>query len=50
MPRDQKVMTLLPPDGEVPYGLLSKSCFYCPNLITVVPRDKTICQSHVIMR
>ena len=21
--------------GEVPYGLLSRSCFYCPDLITV---------------
>ena len=30
------------PNGEVPYGLLSRSCFYCPNLITVAPvtRDK----------
>ena len=25
------------PIGEVPYRLLSQSCFYCPNLITVVP-------------
>ena len=25
------------PTGEVPYRLLSQSCFYCPNLITVVP-------------
>ena len=25
------------PNGEVPCGLLSQSCFYCPNLITVVP-------------
>ena len=22
------------PNGEVPYGLLSKSCIYCPNLIS----------------
>ena len=29
-------------NGEVPYGPLSKSCFSCPHLITVVPvtRDK----------
>ena len=25
------------PNGEVPYGLLSRSCFYYPNLITVAP-------------
>ena len=25
------------PNGEVPYGLLSGSCFYSPNLITVTP-------------
>ena len=25
------------PIGEVPYRLLSQSCFYCPNLITVAP-------------
>ena len=23
------------PNGEMPYGLLSRSCFYCLNLITV---------------
>ena len=36
---------------EVPYGLQSRSCFYCQNLITVAPvtRDKEICQSHVNM-
>ena len=30
------------PNGEVPYRLLSRSCFYCPNLITVasITRDK----------
>ena len=40
------------PNGEVPYGLLSRSFFYCPNLISVAPvtRDKEICQSHVITR
>ena len=29
------------PNGEVPYELLWRSCFYCPNLITVarVARD-----------
>ena len=34
---------------EVPYGLQSRSCFYCQNLITVAPvtRDKEICQSHM---
>ena len=39
-------------DGEVPYGLLSRSCFYCSNLITVAPvtRDKEICQSHANMK
>ena len=25
------------PNGEVPYGLQSQSCFYHPNLITVAP-------------
>ena len=25
------------PNGEVFYQLLSQSCFYCPNLITVAP-------------
>ena len=25
------------PNGEVPYGLLSRSCFYCLNLITAAP-------------
>ena len=25
------------PNGEVPYHLLSRSCFYCPNLITAAP-------------
>ena len=25
------------PIGEVPYGILSRSCFYHPNLITAVP-------------
>ena len=36
----------------VSYRLLSRSCFYCPNLITVVfvTRDKELCQSRVIMR
>ena len=29
------VMSFTIPSGEVPYGLLSRSCFYCPNLITV---------------
>ena len=40
------------PNGEVPYGLLSRSCFYYLNLITVAPvtRDIEICQSHVTMR
>ena len=47
---DQKVIMF--PGGEAPYGLLSRSCFYCPNLITVAPvtRSKEICQSHVNMR
>ena len=40
------------PNGEVPYGLLSRSWFYYPNLIKVSPvtRDKETCQSHIIMR
>ena len=25
------------PNGEVPYGLLSRSCLYCSNLITAAP-------------
>ena len=35
------------PNGEVLYGFLSRSCFYCPNLITRVPlgSDPEICQS-----
>ena len=35
--------------GEVSYGLLTRSCVYCPKLITVAPetRDKEICQSHM---
>ena len=39
-------------NGEVSYGLLSRSCFNCPSLITVAPktRDKEICQSQVITR
>ena len=30
------------PNGEMPCGFLSNSCFYCPNLITGAPviRDK----------
>ena len=34
------------------YGLLIRSCFYCPNLITMVPliRDKELCLSHMNMR
>ena len=37
---------------EVPCELLSRNCFYCPNLITVAPvtRDKEICQSYVNIR
>ena len=36
--RDQKVVTLLPIMEKLqPYGLLSKSCFYRPHLITVAP-------------
>ena len=40
------------PNREVPYGLLSRSCFYCPNLITVAPLllEIEICQSHPIIR
>ena len=32
--------------GDLPYEILSRSCFYCPKLITVAPetRDKEICQ------
>ena len=35
MSHDQKVIILLPPMEKCPYRLLSQSCFYCPNLITV---------------
>ena len=47
--KDNYVSTL---NGEVHYGLLSRSCLYCPNLITVAPvtRDKEMCQSHVMIR
>ena len=47
---DQKPMMLLAP-VESAYGLLSRSCFYCPNLIAVAPvtRVKEIFQSHVIL-
>ena len=36
------------PNVEVPFGLMSRNCFYCPNLIQLDPmtRDKEICQSH----
>ena len=39
MSHDDDVTT---PNGEVPYRLLSTSCFYCPNLVIVAPvtRDK----------
>ena len=39
-------------NGEVHYGLLSRSCFYCPNLITAAPesRDKETYQSHMSIR
>ena len=44
-------MTLLLPMEKYPmYGLLSRSCFYCPNLITVASLQLEICQSHVIVR
>ena len=35
----------------MPYGFLSRACFYCPNLIAVAPvaRNKEISQSHVII-
>ena len=35
MSRDKKGNDVTTPDGEIPYGLLSRSCFYCPNLIPV---------------
>ena len=40
------------PKRQMPYGLLSWSCFYWANLITVasVTRDKEIDQSHMVMR
>ena len=28
--------------GEIPYGLISRSCFYSPNLITVDPLEPDI--------
>ena len=37
MAHGQKLMVLLLPYGEMPYGLLSTSYFYCPNLKTVAP-------------
>ena len=33
--RDKESNDAANPNGEVSYGLLSKGCFYCPNLITV---------------
>ena len=40
---------IITPNGEVSYGLPSRNCFYCTNLIIVatVTRDKDICQSHM---
>ena len=40
---------IITPNGAVSYGLLSRNCLYCTNLITVatVTRDKDICQSHM---
>ena len=35
MSHDKKDNDVTTHDGELPYGLLSRSCFYCPNLITV---------------
>ena len=37
--RDEKGNDVTTPDGEVPYGFLSGSCFYCRNLIPVVPLE-----------
>ena len=34
---DQKGNDVTSPNGEVSHWLLSQSCFYCPNLITVAP-------------
>ena len=44
--KDNDVTTCI---GKVTFGLLSRSCFYCPNLITVAceTKDKEIFQSHV---
>ena len=35
---------IITPNGEVPYQLLSRSCFYCLNLIIATPQDKEIYQ------
>ena len=39
MSHDKKSNDVTTPDGEVTYGLLSRSCFYCPNLISGAPLD-----------
>ena len=39
MSRDKKGNDVTTPDGEVPYELLPRSCFYCPNLIPVAPLE-----------
>ena len=36
---DKKGNDITNPDEEVPYGLLSRSCFYYPNLIPVAPLE-----------
>ena len=38
--RDQKGNNVTTPDGEVPYGLKSRSCFYSSDLISVAPLEK----------
>ena len=39
MSHDKKSNDVTTPDGEVAYGLLSRSCFYGPNLISGAPLD-----------
>ena len=51
MSHDQKVMMLLTPMEKWPMNFYQGVGFCCPNLttVTLVTRDKEICQSHVNM-
>ena len=39
MSSDKKGDHVTAPNGDVPYGHLSRSCFYCLNLIPVAPLE-----------